>query len=58
MFLNKNANYKLYKSKIIIDNKIEIIKNIYNIQQKITKNLNTNETTWSYSKYNSFLPLD
>jgi len=54
MILNKNSNYKLYKSKIIVDNKIEIIKNIYNIQQKITKNLNTNETTWSYSKYNFF----
>ena len=50
----KNVNYKLYKSNVIIDNKIELIKNIYKIKDKIKNNLHTNETTWTYSKYNFF----
>jgi hypothetical protein len=54
MIILKEINYKLYKSNTIIDNKIELIKNIYKIKDKICNSLNSNETTWTYDKYNFF----
>jgi len=54
MIILKEINYKLYKSNIIINNKIDLIKNIYKIKDKICNSLNSNETTWIYAKYNFF----
>lgn len=46
--------YKTYESKVILDNYEMFLQHTDLVYNKITSELNTSETTWTYNKYNVF----